>query len=552
MIVALMGILKAGGAYLPLDPAYPKERIDFILGDAGVELVVAHKKHSAVLAYTGRRLLVIEDEWRDIEDRSQQAPQSTVTSENLAYVIYTSGSTGLPKGVLINHSGACNLAAAQAEAFEVGAGSRVLQLASPGFDASVSEIFVTLLSGATLSLGVEGPLLPGSSMIDLLDEQGITAVTFPPSLLAALPKDELARMRTIITAGEACSVDLVERWSAGRRFLNAYGPTEVTVCATIGQCSDSRQTPRIGRPIANKKVYLLDERYNLVPIGAPGELYVGGEGLARGYLNRPDLTAERFIPDRFSGKPGARLYRTGDLARYDAAGEIEFLGRTDHQVKIRGFRVELGEIESVLSQHPAIQDAVAVVREDLPDDRRIVAYVVHREGESVSTAELRGIARSKLPGYMVPSTFVTLDALPLNSSGKVDRRALPPPAQIRPQNEEGFLLPRNAAEKGIATIWQDVLGVEEVGVFDNFFDLGGHSLLLVQVHARLQEKFDSSLAIVSLFAYPTIESLAKYLTEGRSASESLQQIEGRLERQIAGKGRLARQREQRRHSDRIK
>jgi amino acid adenylation domain-containing protein len=395
MIVGLLGILKAGGAYLPLDPTYPQERLNFMLEDAQISILLTHSLLAPLFNRSfseegwGDRPPGLSIVWVDKDEdanaygtatpnapKQQQNPTSSVTADNLAYVIYTSGSTGKPKGVLIQHQGLCNLAAAQIEAFNLQPTNRVLQFASLSFDASIFEIVMALRTGATLYLAKKESLLPGSALIQLLRDKAITHITLPPAVLAVLPTAELPALRTIIAAGESCSPDIIKRWAANRRFFNAYGPTEATVWSTVAEISDDSDKPPIGRPIANTQVYILDAQLQPVPIGIRGELYIGGDGLARGYLNRPELTAERFIPNPFSDTEGARLYKTGDLARYQPDGNIEFLGRIDEQVKIRGFRIELGEIEVVLNQHPEVREAVVIAREDISANKRLIAFVV--------------------------------------------------------------------------------------------------------------------------------------------------------------------------------
>jgi len=376
MVTSILGILKAGAAYVPLDPAYPKERLAFMLEDAQTPVLLTQKRLVPVVPEHSAKVVCLDTDWDAIALESEENPVSGATPNNLAYVIYTSGSTGKPKGVLVAHRSLCNLVKAQLKDFDVQPDSCVLQFASSSFDASVSEVFMTLVTGATLVLSARDSLLPGPALIRLLREQAITHVTLPPSVLAVLPVEELPRLRTMIVAGEACPSDLVALWVPGRRFFNAYGPTEATVCTTIAECTDSRQKLPIGYPIANTQVYLLDAQLQPVPIGVPGEIHIGGIGLARGYLNQPQLTAEKFIPNPYSEEPGARLYKTGDLARYLPDGQLEFLGRLDQQVKIRGFRIELGEIEAVLNQHPQVQQTVVMVREDIAGNKCLVAYVV--------------------------------------------------------------------------------------------------------------------------------------------------------------------------------
>jgi surfactin family lipopeptide synthetase C len=529
MIVAVLGTLKAGGAYVPLDPAYPQHRLSFMMKDAAVRVLLTQTRLRESLPEQqlgdGYEVISLDAEWEQIAQQSSDNLASHVSPENLAYVIYTSGSTGTPKGVLVSHRGIGNLAAAQIDAFEVNPASRVLQFAATSFDASVSEIAMALLSGATLCLAPQESMLPGPALTATMREQVISVVTLPPTVLAALPADEFPSLRTLILAGEACTGELVKIWSEGRRLINAYGPTEGTVCATIAVCRDDDERPPIGRPMRNVEVYLLDEQMRPVPVGVAGEIYIGGVGLARGYKNRPDLTAESFIPNFLSDEPGARLYRTGDLGRWLPDGEIEYLGRTDHQVKVRGFRIELGEIEAALLSHEAVKEALALVREEASGEKRLIAYVVaEREQEAATVSELRRHLRERVPEYMVPSVFVVLDKFPLSPNGKVDRRALPEPDNARPALEQAFVAPRSQIEQRIARVWEKVLGIERVGAHDNFFDLGGHSLQMVRVQDKLREEFAQKLSIVELFQYPTIGALASHIAQEVSPEKSVGKI----------------------------
>ncbi len=384
MIVAVLGVLKAGGAYLPLDPAYPRERLAYMMNDAQVSVLLTQESLKSRIAKESVNVVYLNgNEW---SDQSTENLKGEATAQNLAYMIYTSGSTGMPKGVLVPHRGLCNLAKAQIKSFDVQAKDRVLQFSSFSFDASVSEIFIALLSGASLYLGTKDALMPGQSLAKLLKEQMIANVTLPPSVLSVLPDEGLPELRTLISAGEACSADTIARWSNGRRFLNAYGPTETTVCATISDPLEAGQQPLIGRPIDNAQAYVLDQRLEIVPVGAAGELYVGGAGIARGYHRRADLTATRFVPNPFSHQRGARLYKTGDLVRFRADGQLEYLGRVDRQVKVRGYRVEPGEIDATLATHPSVQESVTVVREDPSGDKQLVSYLVLKSASVITQA----------------------------------------------------------------------------------------------------------------------------------------------------------------------
>jgi len=513
MVVGLLGVLKAGGAYVPLDPSHPKELLAYMIEDAQVSVILTQRQVATEFPNSGSHLIYLDTDWQAVSRESEENPDTGVTADNLAYMIYTSGSTGRRKGVLVEHRGVCNLAEAQIRAFGVSPSSQVLQFASFSFDASVSEIAMALLAGATLRLEKRESLLPGPELLALLRDEGITTVTFPPSILAALPFDELPALETIVVAGEPCSADLAAQWGRGRRFLNAYGPTETTVCATIAECAGKERSLPIGRPMANAQVYLLNPFLQAAPIGVSGELHIGGPGLARGYRNHPELTAEKFIPNPFSQQSGGRLYKSGDLARYLPDGNTEFLGRLDHQVKVRGYRIEPGEIEAALKLHPGVRAAVVTALGGTGGENRLVAYLEARLAPAPSTGELRQFLKDKIPEHMTPSAFVVLEALPLNSSGKVDRRALPAPDQARPDLGEVYAAPRTPIEETVATIWAEVFKLERVGIHDNFFNLGGHSLFATQVMSRVRKVFQLDLPLRSLFEAPTVAGLAAIIVQ---------------------------------------
>ncbi len=516
-IVGILGIIKAGAAYLPLDPNYPQERLNFMLEDAGVSILVT-QQHLAKNLTQGEYTVVCLD--ADRKNIARQSPANLTTNilpQNLAYVIYTSGSTGKPKGVLIEHRGLYNLALAQIEVFKLNSDHRVLQFASLSFDASIFEIVMALGSGATLYCAAKESLLPGTRLIQFLQENAITHATFPPSLLAVLPSAELPALQTIICAGESCSLDVVKRWASGRRFFNAYGPTEATVWSSFAEICE-RQKPPIGRPIANTQLYILDENLQPVPVGIPGELYIGGAGLARGYLNRPELTAERFIPHPFSQKHGERIYKTGDLVRPRADRNIEFLGRTDAQVKIRGYRIELGEIEALLVQHPAVKEAAVVAEDDLSGNKRLVAYVVADRDRTLNPLEMRSFLKEKLPAYMIPQAFVAIAFLPLTPNGKIDRLRLQAPENLTSNStDKSCIPPRTPTESTLAQIWSEILNTELVGISDNFFDLGGDSLLAIRLINEINQQFQRDLPLSDLFLNPTIEALAYSLDSETNA-----------------------------------
>ncbi|MBM7114700.1 non-ribosomal peptide synthase/polyketide synthase [Archangium primigenium] len=507
MVVGLLGILKAGGAYVPLDPSYPAERLAFMLRDSLTPILLTQEHLADELPVQSELLVLLDAEWDSfIASQPESAPHAPVLPEHLAYVIYTSGSTGTPKGTLLHHRGLCNTALASIHTHQLSPADRVLQFAAFSFDTSVSDFFRTLLSGARLVLATREQILPGPVLHELMEAQGVTAAILTPSVLAQLEPDQLPSLRTLISAGEACTPQLVERWQPGRRFLNEYGPTEITVCATI-DTEVSAQRLTIGRAIPNAQLFVLDARLQPVPVGVPGELFIGGPGLARGYHGRPELTAEKFVPHPFSAS-GERLYRTGDKVRWLPDGRLDFLGRLDSQVKLRGFRIELGEVENALRAHPAVQQAVALVREDAPGDKRLVGYLVPHPGQSLDIAEARALAKEKLPEHMVPSAFVLLEALPLTPSRKVDLKALPPPGAQLLDAGDGYLAPRTPTEELLAAQWSQLLGVARVGLQDNFFELGGHSLLATQVISRIRATFGVDLPINELFESPTVAGIA--------------------------------------------
>ncbi len=530
LAVAVLAVLKAGAAYVPVDPDYPAERIAYLLRDSGPHMVLTASVTAAALdaadqALGGVPRLVLDAPEvtgalaglaaTDLTDADRSAPARPADP---AYVIYTSGSTGRPKGVVVPHTGIASLAATHAGRLAAGPGSRVLQFASASFDASVWETCMGLLTGATLVIADAEQRAPGEPLERLLTEQRITHATLPPAVLAQLRTDRVPAGTTLIVGGEACAPDLVARWSRRHTLINAYGPTETTVCATMsGPLTDGGRVP-IGGPVANTRVYVLDDALRLVPDGTVGELYVGGAGVARGYLGRPGLTAQRFVADPF-GPPGARLYRTGDLVSWNGQGELEFIGRADGQVKIRGFRVEPGEIEAVLGEHAEVDRAAVVVREDTPGDKRLVAYVVPVPGSTAASAELRESTAARLPRHMVPAAFVTLPELPLTVNGKLDRAALPAPDFAAEAGRSGRG-PRNDVERALCEVFAEVLGVPEVGIDDSFFDLGGDSIVSIQLVSRAR-KAGLVISPRDVFTHKTVEALAAVATseEQQTVSE---------------------------------
>ncbi|WP_037842777.1 non-ribosomal peptide synthetase [Streptomyces sp. NRRL F-6628] len=503
MAAGLLGIMKAGAAYLPLDPAYPADRLAYMLQDSGVRVVVTQRELRDRLPGTDATLVDLTADRAALDARPATAPETTPVAEDLAYAIYTSGSTGRPKGVLVSHAGIGNLAAVQAEAFGVTGDSRVLQFASASFDAAFWEMCMGLLTGAALVMGAKETLAPGEPLAAYAAEHGVTHATLTPATVAVLPEGRgLPEGATLVVAGEASTADLVARWSGGRRMINAYGPTETTVCATMSRPLSGAVVPPIGTPIANFRAYVLDDALRPVPAGVRGELYLAGPGLARGYQGRPGLTAERFVANPY-GAPGERMYRSGDVARWSAGGDLEYLGRADDQVKVRGFRIELGEIESALALHPGVAQAVVVTR-----NTNLIAYVAAAGKQRPTSDALRAFLAEGLPDHMVPATVVVLDALPLTPNDKVDRKALPDPATVRESEAATEDAPRTAVEETLAAIWTDVLGVPRIGVHDDFFALGGNSILSVRAVSRMRAALGVALPPRVLFDTPTIALLA--------------------------------------------
>ncbi len=532
MVVGLYAILKAGGAYVPLDPAYPPERIAYMVQEAGVRVVLTQERLSGRLPAFEGEVIRLDTEWRDrVAHQDKGNPACEATLENPAYIIYTSGSTGRPKGVVNTHRGILNRLLWMQDEYRLTASDRVLQKTPFSFDVSVWEFFWPLMFGARLVVARPEGHKDGEYLVRTIREQHVTVVHFVPSMLQLFLEtpdvEKCDCLRHVICSGEALSLDLQNRFfrRLDARLHNLYGPTEAAVDVTYWECrrNGHLKTVPIGRPVANTKIYILDSHMQPTPVGVPGELHIGGVQVARGYVNRPDLTAEKFVPDPFSDDPGARLYKTGDLARYLPDGNIEYLGRLDHQVKIRGLRIELAEIESVLIQHPTVREAALVAREDTPGDQRLVAYVVLKPASPLNSSELRDHLKRSLPDYMIPAAFVELDALPLTSSGKVDRRGLPAPKE-QPRSEGAYLAPRNGLEKAIAEIWRELLHVEQVGIHDNFFDLGGHSLLIVQAHRRLRGITDKDLSVADLFRFSTISALAEHLSRDSRDEDARAQV----------------------------
>jgi amino acid adenylation domain-containing protein/non-ribosomal peptide synthase protein (TIGR01720 family) len=509
LIVTVLGVLKSGAAYVPVDPAYPRGRVEFTFRDAAVDVVVTSTDLEE-LAPEGVPLVRLDADEAAIAARPARDPERVSSPDDVAYVIYTSGSTGTPKGVLVEHRGLTNLVAVVGRDFELTPEDRMLQFASIGFDASLFDVAMSLACGGTLCLGTRAALLPGPDLFRTLSDERVTVASLQPSALAALPSNDLPDLRMLMIAGEACPGDLAQQWARSRRVFNGYGPTEATIGCTWYEVpympAATLQSPPIGRPIANAQVYVLDPNLEPVPLGVPGEVYLGGVGLARGYLRRPGVTAERFLPNPFAVRPGARMYRTGDLARFRRDGNLEFLGRADRQVKVRGFRIELGEIETALAAHPSVRQAVVEAIGDAPGERRLAAYYVP-DDPPPSVTQLRAHLGTILPDYMIPAAYVPLEELPLLPNGKIDRAALPSPEAARPELGTAFEPPRTDVERKLVEIWKSVLRLDRVGIFDNFFELGGDSILIIQIVARAVEE-GIPLTAKQMFQAQTIYDLS--------------------------------------------
>jgi aspartate racemase len=521
MVVGILGVLKAGGAYVPLDPSYPKERLEFMLDDARPAVLLTQSRLAERLPARGAEMLLVDSGWDAIAREDGGNLPGGESPENLAYVIYTSGSTGRPKGVMVPHRAFSNNILWGRRHFHLTEADVVAQISTFCFDASVSEMFLALLSGAKLVMTSPSLQYDPVYLLKTIAEQKVTMVELVPALIKVLLEEKgigaCDCLKRCISGGESLSVELQDRFLEtlpGVELYNSYGPTETTIDATCWTCrgGEDRGTVPIGRPIANFRAHILDGNLQPVPIGVPGELYLGGPGLARGYLNSPELTEEKFIADPFRAEAGSRLYRTGDRVRYRPDGNICFLGRIDNQVKVRGFRIELGEIEWALRRHPAVHDAVVMAVGEMETATQLAAYLVPASNSALpSTVEMRDFLKKSLPDYMVPAIFIALEALPLTPSGKVNRRALPLPDGARVDKEGSFVAPRDELEKKLASLWEKVLMVKPVGVRDNFFELGGHSLLAVRLFAQIGKEFGKSLPLSTLFQAPTVGELADIL-----------------------------------------
>ncbi|HEX4421468.1 MAG TPA: amino acid adenylation domain-containing protein [Kofleriaceae bacterium] len=547
MVVGMLGILKAGAAYIPLDAEYPAERLAYMIDNAQAPAIITLSRLTGSLSSPPATVLCLDTDWDDIATEDTTAPGVAVEAEDLAYVLYTSGSTGKPKGVMIPHRALANHMHWMQQRFPLGETDSVLQKTPFSFDASVWEFYAPLLAGGRLVMAQPGGHRDAEYLCETIRQQQITTIQLVPTLLRMM-LDQPAfatctSLARVYCGGEALPIDLRDRFfkqtrdTSGGELINLYGPTETCIDATYHACVATDPVMPIGRPVANNVIYVLDEHRQPVPRGAAGELYIAGAGVGLGYLHNPALTAERFVDDPFL--TAGLMYRTGDLGRYLADGSLEYLGRIDNQIKLRGHRIELGEIEATLARHAEVQVCVVVVREDQPGDRRLAAYFVARDGAAPRASDLRAFVKDQLPEYMVPSAITKIAALPLLPNGKVDQRALPMPDDNQAELADAFVAPRNALESQVAQIWSEVLNVSRVGIHDDFFAIGGHSLIATQLTSRIRKLFHVDLPLRELFAAPTVLGLSERIARlqgelGKQAevADMLAELEGLSDEEV--------------------
>jgi amino acid adenylation domain-containing protein len=546
MVVAFLAVLKAGGAYVTMDPELPNARLRYMVAEAGVRVLLSRGQEAEAIEAPGVELVQLDAQRDQIKQESTEEIASAVELDNLAYVIYTSGSTGKPKGVGVSHRALINHNAAVARAYDMRPDDRVLQFASPSFDMAAEEIFPALLNGATVVLRPETIVPAIESFLACLDRNQVTVINIPTpywhELVLSLAEAHVSlpsSLRLVIIGNERLQSERLALWMQGINaklpLIHAYGATETTITSLLYHVPPERKGQNsselpIGKPIANTAVYLLDRRQQPVPIGVPGEIFIGGDGLARGYVNQMALTAERFVPHPFSQSPGARLYRTGDIGRWRPDGVVEFIGRVDEQVKVRGYRIELREVEEAVLEYTGVREAIVIAHEDQRGEKSLIAYLARNQHHFFIPTEMRSFLRERLPEYMMPSAFVLLDSLPRKPNGKVDRQALPEPKRQSLETGQTYHAPQTEVERVITAVWQEILRIEKVGTNENFFDLGGHSLLMVRVHSKLGQLLHKELSIVDMFRYPTVGSLGKYLSQ-KQAQTPFQHVLDRASRQ---------------------
>lgn len=540
-VIAMLAILKTGAAYVPLDPAHPDARINFILNDAAPERIIAGSKTAQRLAGHKDKLVILEEHGETFDPHTHQTPFPTLRPQNLAYIIYTSGTSGNPKGVAVEHRGLSNLIAASDRVFHFKPEDRILQFASPSFDASIWEYTFGLTSGAAVVLWDPKLSTANRSLADHIHEMKVTAALLTPTVLASIPHNAdhlLSGIHTLISGGEPCTIPIIQRWAPNRRFFNAYGPTEITVCATMAQCTPSDARVSIGQPLDGVECYVADLSGNMAALGLPGELCIGGSGVARGYLQKADLTAERFIPNPYRSGQGKRIYKTGDLVRWTENKQLEYIGRIDTQIKLHGVRIELGEIESVLASHPLIRSAATVLVESSPIGPYIHGFAVRQsrapgsadKSDMELTREVRAWLRSKLPEAMVPTAIDIIDELPTTTSGKIDRSTLRTRA-IFVRRTAPTSIPATETERILASIWGKLLDTSELDVNESFFDLGGNSLMIIQAQMAIKTQLGQDIPILDFFRYPSIRALGAHLTANEAPHTDDLQNKLRAQRQ---------------------
>ncbi|MGE5400377.1 MAG: amino acid adenylation domain-containing protein, partial [Ignavibacteriales bacterium] len=521
MIIAVLGVLKSGAAYVPIDTSIPDDRLNYIVADSGLKIIITQSIYDEKVR--GLNTINIDTEWDIIAKEDSSNTSSVCFQEDLAYVIYTSGSTGKPKGVLISHIGATNFVKEFSRIGTIDSTHKVLQFFSLGFDGSVADIFSALINGAPLYIPDKMTVLDYRKLEQFIRTNSLSVTIMTPSILAMLNMEEIASLKVIIAGGEICSSELAVKLMDGRNFINAYGPTETAVGVSmyeVKSCSEDTVSVPIGKPIANTKMLILDKDYRLVPTGCVGELFIGGYGVSRGYLNKADLTAEKFVPNPYSDCPGERVFKTGDLVRLLPDGNIEFIERLDMQVKIRGFRIELGEIELVIRHCEGVRDVTVNVTKDSIYEKAIIAYIIPEDEAVFDIAKVRESIKKNLPHYMNPNKYVLLKEFPINSNGKIDKNALPEPDKQSWGESEEYLAPRDAWELNLVRIWEEVLNIHPIGIKDNFFDLGGHSLQAIRLMDLIQEKLNVTIPLVTIYQNPTIETLVPFLKEDKQQAKS--------------------------------
>jgi len=513
MIVGILGILKSGAAYVPIDPQYPQQRIEFMLNDIGANIVVTDKSSEAKFNGGQTEIIDIETDWNKMDAMETSNPRRVNQSNHLAYIIYTSGSTGNPKGVMVEHQSLVNLILAQTDHFSIDANERILQFSNYSFDASVEQIFLALLNGAALVLFEESLLFENESLRAFIVKEKITHLHATPAFLRSLGKIENGELKRVIAGGDICDWELRNQWKGSYKFYNEYGPTETTVTAIEYLDSENlnhiKYSMPIGKPLANTKVYILNSNSKKVPVGVTGEIHISGIQVARGYINLPELTSEKFVEDPFSKKEKLRMYRTGDLGRWLADGNIEYLGRIDDQVKIRGFRIEPGEIENVIIQTGLVAKTVVVSNTDLNGDLRLIGYIEVKPGFKQN--KLIDKLKQKLPNYMIPAIWIELDSMPLTSNGKIDKKALPLP-DLEERFKDQYVAPSNETEQKLVEIWQNLLKLERIGIKDNFFETGGHSILAIRAVSAINKEFSINISVKAIFEFSNIEDLSNYIS----------------------------------------